>query len=127
MSDMKFQTMRPMLETDDLKQTIDFYTQLLGFTCEGCYPDFENPVWTSLHHQDGMAIMFTVRNAHSIYPKPSLSGSLYFNTENVDKVWHELKDKAPVEYPIETFDYGMREFAIRDCNGYLLQFGQDMS
>ena len=27
----------------------------------------------------------------------------------------------------ETFDYGMREFAIYDCNDYLLQFGQDSS
>jgi len=28
-----------------------------------------------------------------------------------------------VVYPIESFDYGMREFAIRDNNGYILQFG----
>jgi len=27
-------------------------------------------------------------------------------------------------YPIETFEYGMREFAIYDNNGYLLQFGE---
>jgi hypothetical protein len=36
----------------------------------------------------------------------------------------ELKDKTKVCYPIETFGYGMREFAIFDNNGYLLQFGQ---
>ena len=37
-----------------------------------------------------------------------------------------MKDKAEVVYPIEDFDYGMREFAIRDNNGYLLQFGQEI-
>ena len=29
-----------------------------------------------------------------------------------------------VRWPIDTFEYGMREFAIRDCNGYTLAFGQ---
>ena len=41
--------------------------------------------------------------------------------------WELLKDKAEVVYPIEDFEYGMREFAIKDCNGYMLQFGQDRS
>ena len=30
-------------------------------------------------------------------------------------------------YPIEDFHYGMREFAIFDNNGYLLQFGQPLA
>ena len=30
-----------------------------------------------------------------------------------------------VVYPMETFGYGMREFAVYDNNGYLLQFGQE--
>jgi hypothetical protein len=37
-----------------------------------------------------------------------------------------LKDHARVCYPIEDFHYGMREFAIFDNNGYLLQFGQPL-
>ena len=37
------------------------------------------------------------------------------------------QDKARVVYPIENFFYGMREFAIRDNNGYILQFGQEIS
>jgi len=38
-----------------------------------------------------------------------------------------LKDKVEVCYGIENFHYGMREFAIYDNNGYLLQFGQDVA
>jgi hypothetical protein len=30
-------------------------------------------------------------------------------------------------YPVEDFSYGLREFAIRDNNGYILQFGQEIS
>ena len=121
---MKFLMMRAMLETENLKQTIDFYTQKLGFVCQNCFPDFENPVWASLE-KDGIELMFSIRNAHSLIEKPTLTGSLYFNPENVDEVWNQLKEKVTIEYPIENFEYGMREFAIRDCNGYLLQFGQE--
>ena len=41
-------------------------------------------------------------------------------------LWASLKDIARVVYPLEDFDYGMREFAINDNNGYLLQFGQPL-
>jgi uncharacterized glyoxalase superfamily protein PhnB len=123
---MKLKNLIPMLETEDLRQTIEFYTKLLGFVCDGSYPDGENPCWASLF-KGQVRIMFTSRNAHSTVEKPTMTGSLYLYPDNVNQVWEEVKDKATVEYPIEDFDYGMREFAIRDCNGYLLQFGQEIS
>ena len=33
-------------------------------------------------------------------------------------------DKVPIVYPTENFSYGMREFAVRDNSGYILQFGR---
>jgi uncharacterized glyoxalase superfamily protein PhnB len=123
---MKLTGLRPMLETESLQETIEFYTSMLGFTCEGVYPNTENPYWASLR-KDNVSIMFTARNDHSIFDKTLMTGSLYFNTDEVDRIWEELKDKAKIEYPIENFNYCMREFAIRDPNGYLLQFGQEIS
>jgi len=38
-----------------------------------------------------------------------------------------VKDKVPVVYPIENFSYGMREFAIRDNNGYILLFAKPLN
>ncbi|WP_165456536.1 VOC family protein [Pedobacter kyonggii] len=55
-----------------------------------------------------------------------MSGSLYINTNKVATLWESLKDQCEICYPSEDFDYGMREFAIYDNNGYLLQFGQDL-
>ena len=37
------------------------------------------------------------------------------------------KTKQTIVYPIENFYYVMREFAIRDNNGYILQFGQEIT
>ena len=120
---MRLTGLIPMLEVDDLGLTIDFYSTVLGFECAGRYPDEGNPGWALLKRDD-VEIMFTVRNAHSKVEKPVMTGSLYIHPDNVNEVWDLLKDKVTIEYPIEDFDYGMREFAIRDCNGYLIQFGQ---
>jgi len=35
-----------------------------------------------------------------------------------------VNDRCRVEYPTEDFEYGMREFSIRDNLRYLLQFGK---
>jgi uncharacterized glyoxalase superfamily protein PhnB len=123
---MKLRNLRPMLETENLKETLRFYTEQLGFKCYEVFPNAENLTWADLG-RDEVALMFTARNAHSTIEKPMMTGSLYFTVNNVDEMWEELKDRVTVEYPVENFIYGMREFAIRDCNGYLLQFGQEIA
>lgn len=71
--------------------------------------------------------MLAKPNEHTTYEKIGFTGSFYFNTDDVDELWVELKDKARVCYDIENFEYGMREFGIYDNNGYLLQFGQPIN
>ena len=65
-------------------------------------------------------------NQHAPYEKIGFTGSFYFNTDDVEAMWGKLKDKAKICYGIETFPWGMREFAIFDNNGYMLQFGQEI-
>ena len=115
----RLKKLTPMLETRDFAGTMKFYTETLGFSLVDRFEDS----WGCLQ-RDGVEIMFSLPNEHRNMPESIMSGSLYFNTDKVDAVWAELKDKAKVCYPIENFHYGMREFAIFDNNGYLLQFGQ---
>ncbi|MEO7765897.1 MAG: VOC family protein [Ferruginibacter sp.] len=119
---MKLKTLRPMLWTEQFTGTIEFYTTTLGFVCDERNDEWE---WASLH-KDDVAIMVARPNAQTIFEKPVFTGSFYINTEDVDVLWDHLKGKVNVAYHIETFEWGMREFAIYDNNGYLLQFGQDV-
>ncbi len=79
-----------------------------------------------LAQKDEIKIMLAKPNEHTPYEKPFFTGSLYINTNDVDGWWNKLKDTEYIYYPIENCEYGMREFAIKDCNGYILQFGQDL-
>lgn len=116
------QNLTPMLESHDLEATIQFYTDVLGFTCDAYEQEWG---WASLS-KDQVKIMFTHPNPHRNLPKAIMSGSLYINTDMVDSWWEKLKAKCAVCYELEQFEYGMKEFAVYDNNGYLLQFGQAM-
>jgi uncharacterized glyoxalase superfamily protein PhnB len=118
---MKLENIRPMLAVTSIDETIRFYRDVLGFECVN-----QMDGWAALS-RDNVEVMISLPNAHEPFEKPTLTGSIYFNTSDVDALWEQIKDKVSVVYPIENFFYGMREFAIRDNNGYILQFGQEIS
>jgi uncharacterized glyoxalase superfamily protein PhnB len=118
---MMLEAVRPMLAVNSIDDTILFYRNLLGFECVNRMEG-----WACLR-KDKVELMISLPNAHEPFEKPMLTGSLYFNASNVDELWDEIKDKVNVVYPTENFFYGMREFAIRDNNGYILQFGQEIN
>ena len=119
---MVLESLSPMLRTWDIPASIDFYTKLLGFTCEGGGAE---EGWASLSC-GAVSIMLSGPNEHEGDTAPCFTGSLYFRVSDVDGLWSQLKDRARVCYPIEDFEYGMREFAVYDNNGYLLQFGEEI-
>lgn len=122
---MKVRHLFPMFETENLRQTIEFYTQILGFECRGMYPNEAEVCWASLWNGE-FEIAFGLPNAHTNFEKPLLTGSIYLHVENIEEVWQKLKDKVEIVYPLEDMPYGMREFGIRDCNGYVLNLGENI-
>jgi hypothetical protein len=117
---MKLVALRPVIYSKQVKYTVEYYIEMLGFTCNGYTEDWS---WASLS-RDEVEIMVSYPNTHTPFDKPTFTGSLYFTVDNVDELWSQLKEVTINCYELETFNYGMREFAIYDNNGYLLQFGQ---
>lgn len=109
----------PMLTVSSIDEAVDFYCRVLGFQLRSSFPG-----WACIS-LDGVELMFSLPNEHVPFTRPIMTGSLYLKTDQVDAWWAKLKDICQVEYPLEDFAYGMREFAIRDNFGYLLQFGQE--
>lgn len=121
---MKIKGLTPMLATVDLAATIAFYEKNLGFECRGTYPE-KNPCWASLWNGE-VEIAFSTPNEREPFAQPSLTGSLYLYVDDVEALWEQLKDAVDVVYAPETFAYGMREFGIRDNNGYILNIGENV-
>jgi uncharacterized glyoxalase superfamily protein PhnB len=113
----------PTLETWNMPATVQFYTEMLGFTMDG-KAENETGIYWAMFHRDNVWIMFREPNSYLGYKGPEFSGQLYLYSNNVDEIWLHVKDHCTIVYPIESFNHGMREFAIRDNNGYILSFGK---
>lgn len=111
----------PVLIVPDVSAAVHFYVETLGFTLGNMIDGW------AVVARDGVEVMFTLPNPHMPFERPLMTGYIYFRTDEVDATWQQLKDKTEVVYPIEDFFYGMREFAVRDLNGYILQFGQEIA
>ena len=120
---MKLKALTPMLWTNDLRETIEFYQNILGFEIAEYN---ESWAWCSLY-KDEVNIMFAVPNESTHFNGyTKFTGSFYMLTEEVDEAWELLKDQATIGYTLDNFEHGMREFAILDNNGYMLQFGREL-
>lgn len=117
---MKFKSLQPVLWTQNLDETIGFYLHILGFSVVERNDYWQ---WASLK-KDETEIIISSPNQHEKISGIGFSGSFYFRVDDVDLLWEDLKTKANICYEIETFEWGMREFAVYDNNGYILQFGQ---
>ena len=114
---MKILDVTPMLTVVAIEPGVEFYRDVLGFACLG-----KMEGWACMA-LDLAEVMLALPNARLPFVRPVMTGSIYFRVEGVDGWWERLKDKCPVGYGLEDFEYGMREFAMRDNSGYRLQFG----
>ena len=118
---------RPMLDAADIDETIAFYSDVLGFTVTNRMEG-----WVSLLRDD-VWLMFNQLHTHEHDPdeehdhehpsEPVMTGSLYFNVDDVDRLAIDLGGKVAFTFGPTTQPHGMREIGFPDPNGYFLIFG----
>jgi|SRR5690242_9010447 uncharacterized glyoxalase superfamily protein PhnB len=114
-----FRKLVPMLQTKNMGQTIGWYEKVLGF--QQTSPQVSG--WCCLS-RDGVSIMF-MDNAH--LGSPHATATQYFTVDDVDALWDDVKRYCQAEWGPEDMSYGLREFAIKDPNGYFLSFGSPIT
>ncbi|UCG10215.1 MAG: VOC family protein [Dehalococcoidia bacterium] len=117
----------PTLAVRDVRKTIDFYQNSLGFKLGMVFPDINNPEYADLA-KDGMVLMFLPAKNLSIAEKATrgIGVNLYMQIDgDIDQYYHELK-KRGVNIVIDIKDepYGIRDFTVADIDGYQLTFNQ---
>jgi uncharacterized glyoxalase superfamily protein PhnB len=117
----KFWKLSPHLPVKDVRETVKWYVENLGFGEEWYYND---PVTDGGCRRDEMRVLFGVSSSTFRTPEDL---SLILFVDNVDEVYLEIQQRGlPVISPLKTYDYGIREFSIRDCNGYILRFSESV-
>jgi uncharacterized glyoxalase superfamily protein PhnB len=134
----------PNLMTENVADTVRYYQDILGFKLlmavepvENAKPNFPTEltddmhlIWANMGFEQA-EFMFQSR-ATLVEEVPVLkdaligaSQTLYIRLDqDVDAHYERLKDKVKVVVKPTTKFYGMREWYLQDCNGYVLCFGQ---
>jgi catechol 2,3-dioxygenase-like lactoylglutathione lyase family enzyme len=111
----------PSLLTSDMRRTLEFYVEKLGFTQTAFYPIESDPEWTEVRRDD-VAIHFYTEAPHATKYSPVCSGTFYFYPAGVEALAAEFRGKVTFVWGPHVTDAGMREFGLRDPNGYYLAF-----
>jgi hypothetical protein len=128
-ADCRMTRIVPYFLVEDVFGTAEFYRDVLGFTFDEF---FGRPPSFTIVERDDVRIMFRqVRPAKAAaVARPNRSVmdetfDAYVYVSNVDELATELRARKAdiVEGPVKRV-YDMRELLVRDCNGYLLAFGQ---
>ena len=138
---IKFKKLTPDLMVTDVAKTVKFYTEKLGFNLAMLVPENEQAVATELTDgkkyvyamvtRDEVFMMFMHKDAYA-EDVPVLKGAtvgasatLYCDVDNVCELYELFKNSGvEIVKDMAVTWYGMKEFYIKDCNGYILGFAE---
>lgn len=120
----KLKSTWPQLIVTDIGKTLAYYQDCLGFESQWQWGD---PPMYACAKRDDVSIHFVLAPVSGI-PNAEFrtnATDIYVEVECADALFEELKRRgANVTLDIDTRDYGMRDFAVMDGNGYRISFGE---
>jgi len=113
----------PALLTTDMAATLTFFEHL-GFRLTGCDAERATATWAEVRWGD-VAFQFHTDPPRGTPAAPVCSGTFYVTPVRVRTLARACEAAGiPFAWGPEVMDYGMREFAVRDPNGYYLAFAE---
>jgi uncharacterized glyoxalase superfamily protein PhnB len=115
----------PALTVDDIKGTIAFYQDMLGFETVLTVPTKDQIDWALMKCGE-IEIMFhaKVSNAKKHHIEDTLT--FHFEGEGVKELYESVKNKVRIERHLYPTFYGTKEFSMEDCNGCVLVFAEKL-
>jgi catechol 2,3-dioxygenase-like lactoylglutathione lyase family enzyme len=107
-----------VLAASDIPAALDFYTKKLGFTIGFTWGD--PPVYAGVTL--GKVQMFLQKRT----PDPNAC-EVYFHVGDADQLYEfHRANGVEIAYEIGDREYGIRDYSVRDLNGYRLTFGHPL-
>lgn len=111
-----------VIHVKDVEKSLTFYTEKLGF--EVTYQQGDPTNYAVLNCCDSIHIHLTKRETLSEHAPDTL---LYIFVKDVDLLYEAFSLKGLLfRNKIDNRDYGMRDFDIKDPDGYIITFGQNI-
>jgi catechol 2,3-dioxygenase-like lactoylglutathione lyase family enzyme len=119
----------PNLIVSDVRRSLEFYRDVLGFAVAVTVPEAEPFVFAIV--QSGPVEIFLNAPEPAIVEYPAFKGrpiggtlTLFVEVANIALAHATLQDKVRIVMPLEHKWYGSTEFAFEDPDGYLITFAE---
>ena len=113
----------PMIHVADVRRTTEWYARI-GFAVEETHTDGEIMTWALLSFGAGR-VMFNAGGRPSTAERREVD--LYVQVDDVQHLYHRIRSTVPIVCDLNDAFYGMREFTVRDPNGFWITFGQPLT
>jgi len=127
---MSIVSLAPLLNVESVPRSIAFYRDHLGFQLMHEWEDQGRIRWASLETADVRLMLNEPHNCLSDERRERGSYEetvFYFTVEDVDSLHKQLKEAGLSVSNVSNEHYGMREFYLRDPDGYELGFGMPIN
>ena len=114
------QTVVPMIHVEDVRATVAWYISI-GFQLRLQNEEDGDINWAKMSIGNS-EVMFDSGGKRSEAWRREVD--LYIAIENVAGLFERLKNQVRIVEDVHDTFYGMREFIIRDINGFWITFGQ---
>ena len=118
---MVTQRLTVLLNVEDVATSIDFYAQALGFSLVDSWRYEGRIGWAKLAI-GSIELMLNEHGENSPARRMNRQGHgdvvLYFDVDDLDSLWAELEQDGLQPGVIRKEDYGTRQFALVDLDGY---------
>lgn len=110
-----------LLNVEDVPAAINFYNELFGFEVVQSFEESNSIRWASLR-KGQTQLMLNAHGERSNHRRQCSDSHrdvvLYIGVTDLNEIWRQVDQKGYSPSPIEIEDYGLRQFGIRDLDGY---------
>ena len=126
---MEYKNLTPNLMVPDVARTIDYYKNVLDFNVIESVPGEDKIVFAIVQANNIMLMFQDELSLKSEYPQLEECSikaglTLYIHVDDILSLYEKIKGKACIVKDLHTTFYGSQDFAIKDCNDYILTFSQ---
>ncbi len=129
---MKYQSLTPNMGVKSVNETVQFYTEVLGFKLAVSVPESGDLIFAIIS-AGSVNLMFqqldSLQEEYSELQGKNENGSFsfYVKMKNKSILYEKVKDADFLVKKMHVTPYGVEEFAIRDNNGFILTIADDDS
>lgn len=130
---MVLNTLTPNIMVEDIESTVEWYEEVFDATLVASLPADEKQSWWAQIVIDDITVMFQTRDS-LVDEFPDMEGAsgpgataFYIGVSDIKFLYDKVEGDVAVVQDLSQTEYGRKQFAIQDCNDYILWFGDTVT